>query len=57
MQTGPITTCALWYVAARECALNELTIEARPGEALVRTLFSGISRGTERLIFEGRVPA
>jgi predicted O-linked N-acetylglucosamine transferase (SPINDLY family) len=53
MQTGPITTRALWYVAPRECALNELTIEARPGEALVRTLFSGISRGTERLIFEG----
>ena len=57
MRTGPITTRALWYVAPRECALNELTIEARPGEALVRTLFSGISRGTERLIFEGRVPA
>jgi threonine dehydrogenase-like Zn-dependent dehydrogenase len=57
MRTGPITTRALWYVALRECALNELPIEARPGEALVRTLFSGISRGTERLVFEGRVPA
>ncbi len=57
MRPGPITTRALWYVAPRECALNELTIEAQPGEALVRTLFSGISRGTERLIFEGRVPA
>ncbi|MCU0884107.1 MAG: zinc-binding alcohol dehydrogenase [Beijerinckiaceae bacterium] len=57
LQTGPIKTRALWYVAPRECALNELTIAAQPGEALVRTLFSGISRGTERLIFEGRVPA
>lgn len=28
-----------------------------PGEALVRTRFSGVSRGTERLVFEGRVPA
>ena len=28
---------------------------AGPGEALVRTLFSGISRGTERLVFEGAI--
>lgn len=28
----------------------------RPGEVLVRTRFSGISRGTEALVFEGRVP-
>ncbi|MFJ5957576.1 zinc-binding alcohol dehydrogenase [Paenarthrobacter sp. NPDC092416] len=27
-----------------------------PGEALVRTLYSGISRGTERVVHEGRVP-
>jgi threonine dehydrogenase-like Zn-dependent dehydrogenase len=26
------------------------------GEALVRTLFSGVSRGTEALVFQGRVP-
>ncbi|MCV9935641.1 zinc-binding alcohol dehydrogenase [Boseaceae bacterium BT-24-1] len=26
------------------------------GDCLVRTLWSGISRGTERLVFEGRVP-
>jgi hypothetical protein len=33
----------------------------RPGAlgegVLVETLYSGISRGTERLVFEGRVPA
>lgn len=48
---------ALWYTAARECVLNteELPVP-RPGECLVRTLWSGISRGTERLVFEGRVP-
>jgi threonine dehydrogenase-like Zn-dependent dehydrogenase len=27
-----------------------------PGEVLVRTLYSGISRGTESLVFRGRVP-
>ena len=27
-----------------------------PGEALVRTLRSGVSRGTEALVFQGRVP-
>lgn len=48
---------ALWYAAARECVLNTEELPARgPGECLVRTLWSGISRGTERLVFEGRVP-
>lgn len=28
-----------------------------PQEALVRTLYSGVSRGTERVVHEGRVPA
>lgn len=48
---------ALWYAAARECVLNteELPVPG-PGDCLVRTLWSGISRGTERLVFEGRVP-
>ena len=27
-----------------------------PGEVLVRARFSGISRGTESLVFQGRVP-
>jgi threonine dehydrogenase-like Zn-dependent dehydrogenase len=48
---------ALWYVAP---GVAELRPAALPlpaaGEVLVRTLFSGISRGTERLVFEGRVP-
>lgn len=48
---------ALWYAAARECVLNtEELLAPGPGECLVRTLWSGISRGTERLVFEGRVP-
>jgi threonine dehydrogenase-like Zn-dependent dehydrogenase len=48
---------ALWYVRQRECALNVEELRVPPGHAVVRTLFSAISRGTERLIFEGRVPA
>ncbi|WP_442881205.1 zinc-dependent alcohol dehydrogenase [Bosea sp. (in: a-proteobacteria)] len=48
---------ALWYVGLRECALNEVILPSRgPQDCLVRTLWSGISRGTERLVFEGRVP-
>jgi NADPH:quinone reductase-like Zn-dependent oxidoreductase len=30
--------------------------EPAPGEVLVRTLVSGVSRGTEALVFDGRVP-
>jgi 2-desacetyl-2-hydroxyethyl bacteriochlorophyllide A dehydrogenase len=52
-----IETRALWYVGPRECALNDEMVAVQPGEVLVRTLYSSISRGTERLIFEGRVPA
>lgn len=48
---------ALWYVGAGECALNAAPLPARgPQDCLVRTLWSGVSRGTERLVFEGRVP-
>ena len=28
----------------------------QPGEVLVRTLYTGISRGTESLVFRGEVP-
>jgi NADPH:quinone reductase-like Zn-dependent oxidoreductase len=31
--------------------------EPEAGEVLVRTLYSGISRGTETLVFRGGVPA
>lgn len=48
---------ALWYRALRECALNTAALPALgPDDCLVRTLWSGVSRGTERLVFEGRVP-
>lgn len=48
---------ALWYVAPGRTELRETAIPAPgAGEVLVRTLYSGISRGTERLVFEGKVP-
>jgi 2-desacetyl-2-hydroxyethyl bacteriochlorophyllide A dehydrogenase len=48
---------ALWYVGVRECALNVVTLPASGSDdCVVRTLWSGVSRGTERLVFEGRVP-
>lgn len=49
---------ALWYVMPGQAELKLTTLPAlKPGEARVRTLFSGISRGTERLIYSGQVPA
>ena len=55
--TERLSSRALWYVGPRECALNDAEVAFKPGDALVRTLYSGISRGTERLVCEGRVPA
>jgi len=48
---------ALWYAEAGVVDLRPAKVEAGPGEALVRMLWSGLSRGTERLVFTGRVPA
>ena len=51
------TAQALWYVAPGKAELRPATIGDRgPDGLLVRTLYSGLSRGTERLIFEGKVP-
>jgi len=48
---------ALWYVAPGTAELRPATHPLPgPGEVEVRTLYSGLSRGTERLVFEGRVP-
>jgi hypothetical protein len=49
---------AFWIAAPGR---GEIRAEALPSPAvddvLVRTLFSGVSRGTEALVFQGRVPA
>ena len=49
---------ALWYVkpGIAELRTERLTLP-RPGEARIKTLFSAISRGTERLVAFGNVPA
>src|SRR5688572_10547715 len=50
------TARALWYVGQGMAELREAPLPplAR-GRARVRTLFSGISRGTERLVLQGSV--
>jgi len=49
---------ALWYVGDQRA---EIRSEPLPvlglGDALVRALYSGVSRGTERLVFEALVPS
>lgn len=48
---------ALWYVAPGKAELRPATIgDLGANGLLIRTLYSGLSRGTERLIFEGKVP-
>lgn len=48
---------ALWTIAPGQCEIREEALPLRgPDQALVRTLASGISRGTERLVLMGRVP-
>lgn len=55
--SAKLSATALWYVGPRECVLNAEDLPPPgPGDCLVRALWSGISRGTERLVFEGRVP-
>lgn len=52
------TARAFWVVARGK---GEIRAEALPaasaGDVVIRALFSGISRGTEALVFQGRVPA
>lgn len=48
---------AFWTVAEGRGELRDEALRAPgPGEVLVRTRASGVSRGTERLVFGGRVP-
>lgn len=48
---------ALWYVAPMRAEIRPARLAAAAGDATVRTLWSGLSRGTERLVASGRVPA
>jgi threonine dehydrogenase-like Zn-dependent dehydrogenase len=48
---------AFWLRAPGECEIRPVAVP-RPGpdDVEVRTLYSGVSRGTESLVFRGRVP-
>jgi threonine dehydrogenase-like Zn-dependent dehydrogenase len=49
---------ALWYVAPGRAEIRSERVPApAEGEVLVRALHGALSRGTERLVFSGRVPA
>ena len=49
---------ALIYAAPGVARIERVALDPlAEGEVEVRTLYSGLSRGTERLVFEGRVPA
>ncbi|KUO54184.1 MAG: dehydrogenase [Alphaproteobacteria bacterium BRH_c36] len=48
---------ALWYAEPLKVELRPERLEVPSHDmALVRTLYSGVSRGTERLVFSGNVP-
>ncbi|MBN9109323.1 MAG: dehydrogenase [Pseudonocardia sp.] len=48
---------ALWLRAPGEPEIRSVPVkEPGPGEVLVRTSFSGVSRGTEAIVFRGGVP-
>ncbi len=53
-----INAAAFWTTAPGQGDLRPEPLPVAPGEgeALVRTLFTGISRGTEATVFHGRVP-
>ncbi|MER7889845.1 zinc-binding alcohol dehydrogenase [Micromonospora sp. NPDC094482] len=49
---------AFWLRTPRQGEIRPVTLPAPgPDEVLVRTCYSGVSRGTETLVFAGRVPA
>lgn len=57
-QSGHTPCRALWIERAEHCELKEEQLrQPRDNEVLVRTLYTGISRGTEALVFKGAVPS
>jgi hypothetical protein len=55
-QNSPYKARALWYVEQGRVELRPQQVFRAQGEVLLRMVWSGISRGTERLIFRGQVP-
>ncbi|MDO9438895.1 zinc-binding alcohol dehydrogenase [Hydrogenophaga sp.] len=56
--SSPLTAQACWVVAPGQAEIRSEQLPAlAEGEVRVRTLHSGVSRGTEGLVFRGEVPA
>ena len=56
-KTDPTHATALWYTAPGEAELRREALPAlAEGSCRLRMLYSGISRGTESLVFNGLVP-
>ncbi|MFE9875807.1 zinc-binding alcohol dehydrogenase [Streptomyces sp. NPDC005784] len=52
-----LTAHAFWLASPGHGEIRDVTLSApTEGEVLVRTLYSGVSRGTETLVFRGGVP-
>ena len=57
MHDFPVTARAFWIRSPGSAEIQSETLAPlAPGEVQVRTLFSGISRGTESLVYSGSVP-
>ena len=57
MHDDPVTARAFWVRSPGSAGIqSEALAPLAPGEVQVRTLFSGISRGTESLVYAGSVP-
>lgn len=49
-------TRALWITGPEQAELRATQLAPNSDDCVIKTLYSGISRGTERLVFENRVP-
>ncbi len=47
---------ALWITQAQTAQARDTVYDAGPDDLEIETLYTGISRGTERLVFQGHVP-
>ena len=50
------TAAALWITKPQTAAIGETTYQIGDDDLEIETLYTGISRGTERLIYHGQVP-
>jgi 2-desacetyl-2-hydroxyethyl bacteriochlorophyllide A dehydrogenase len=55
--SGPASARAFWVTAPGQSEIRAVELPPRgPHDVIVRTLYTGISRGTESLVFAGKVP-